>query len=276
MMRKAKWLGMMSVATALVSVAIAQTPVQKLEQGGKLSFRLNDSPYYIRAGIGCNIPAFQRWNRRSGPHLQDTLRPERRRDCPRLPSDHPGDCEHHPVQRAGNLHRHARRSEQECAGQPSRVFDPPHCTYIAGGVQSWFKVTRVYADFTMEISEGSCQLDPYNCLCGDLTLAPFGNTDPPNENVNYMGFNGLLMQGGDCDTGGPVPVCARTYNINAVAYGGGLFGQGDVNNDCTIDDADLLIVLFNFGGTGDGDINRDGVVDDADLLIVLFNFGNSC
>jgi hypothetical protein len=91
-----------------------------------------------------------------------------------------------------------------------------------------------------------------------------------------MGFNGLLMQGGDCDTGGPVPVCARTYNINAVAYGGGLFGQGDVNNDCTIDDADLLIVLFNFGGTGDGDVNRDGAVDDADLLIVLFNFGNSC
>jgi hypothetical protein len=34
-------------------------------------------------------------------------------------------------------------------------------------------------------------------------------------------------------------------------------------------------VLFNFGQTGDlaSDLNRDGVVDDADLLVVLFNFG---
>jgi len=35
-------------------------------------------------------------------------------------------------------------------------------------------------------------------------------------------------------------------------------------------------VLFNFGGSGDGDVNSDGVVDDADLLTVLFNFGSSC
>jgi len=26
----------------------------------------------------------------------------------------------------------------------------------------------------------------------------------------------------------------------------------------------------------EGDVNGDGVVDDADLLIVLFNLGNSC
>ena len=28
--------------------------------------------------------------------------------------------------------------------------------------------------------------------------------------------------------------------------------------------------------TLDGDVNGDGIVDDADLLIVLFNFGNQC
>ena len=28
--------------------------------------------------------------------------------------------------------------------------------------------------------------------------------------------------------------------------------------------------------TLDGDVNGDGIVDDADLLIVLFNFGNRC
>lgn len=51
---------------------------------------------------------------------------------------------------------------------------------------------------------------------------------------------------------------------------------GDVNGDGCVDDADLLAVLFNFGGTGVGDLNHDGVVDDADLLEVLFNFGNGC
>ena len=52
---------------------------------------------------------------------------------------------------------------------------------------------------------------------------------------------------------------------------------GDVNGDDCIDDADLLAVLFAFGG-GDpnADLNGDGIVDDADLLLVLFNFGAGC
>jgi hypothetical protein len=39
------------------------------------------------------------------------------------------------------------------------------------------------------------------------------------------------------------------------------------------------MVLFNFGATGRGlnaDVNCDTVVDDADLLMVLFNFGAGC
>jgi hypothetical protein len=53
--------------------------------------------------------------------------------------------------------------------------------------------------------------------------------------------------------------------------------EGDVNGDGCVDDADLLIVLFNFGNQGgQGDANNDGIVDDADLLIVLFNFGAGC
>lgn len=52
--------------------------------------------------------------------------------------------------------------------------------------------------------------------------------------------------------------------------------EGDVNGDGVVDDRDLLIVLFNFGGSGAGDLNGDGTVDDADLLLVLFNFGNTC
>lgn len=52
---------------------------------------------------------------------------------------------------------------------------------------------------------------------------------------------------------------------------------GDVNCDGCVDDADLLQVLFNFGGNdARSDVNGDGTVDDADLLIVLFNFGTGC
>ncbi|MFN7016117.1 MAG: hypothetical protein ACK4P5_02975, partial [Fimbriimonadales bacterium] len=50
--------------------------------------------------------------------------------------------------------------------------------------------------------------------------------------------------------------------------------NGDANRDNQIDDADLLLVLFNFGSNDpQADLNGDGTVDDADLLIVLFNFG---
>ncbi|MCX7993173.1 MAG: hypothetical protein N2651_05845, partial [Fimbriimonadales bacterium] len=69
-----------------------------------------------------------------------------------------------------------------------------------------------------------------------------------------------IEMGGGGDAGEPVPTL------------------GDVNGDGCVDDADLLIVLFNFGGQGGvpGDVNGDGIVDDADLLIVLFNLGLGC
>jgi hypothetical protein len=47
-----------------------------------------------------------------------------------------------------------------------------------------------------------------------------------------------------------------------------------VNGDGCVNDADLLIVLFNFGNSGgQGDANGDGRIDDGDLLVVLFMFG---
>ena len=74
---------------------------------------------------------------------------------------------------------------------------------------------------------------------------------------------------------------------------------GDANGDGCVDDADLLMVMFNFSTRRLAeDINRDGstrravrfqedgraprgceldgIVDDADPLIVLFNFGSGC
>jgi len=55
--------------------------------------------------------------------------------------------------------------------------------------------------------------------------------------------------------------------------------DGDANADGCVDDADLLLVLFNFGQQCCGipfDLNGDCVVDDSDLLMVLFNFGSGC
>jgi len=69
----------------------------------------------------------------------------------------------------------------------------------------------------------------------------------------------------------------RIPNVNVsgtVDLGTVLLPNGDTNNDLTIDDADLLAVLFAFGSDDRAaDLNGDGTVDDADLLIVLFNFG---
>ncbi|MCX7925977.1 MAG: hypothetical protein N2554_09235 [Fimbriimonadales bacterium] len=276
-MRKAILFGIVS-AMALTSVAVAQTPVQKLIQTGKMSFRLNDSQYYIRIGDQCTLPAAGGGLGDQAPicvQLQD------------LNGDNiPLDFQITINQMVNTIQSNATVTfigtpvgTNAVRWQGSRTFTPAECAFIGGSVQQWFQLNDVYGDFTMQITEmSSCQADPYNCFsCGvDLMLAT-PVIDPPNENVNYLGFNGVLRLGGNsCDTGGPVRACARTFSIRAVGYSGGLKPRGDVNGDCTVDDADLLIVLFNFGGSGDGDVNRDGVVDDADLLIVLFNFGASC
>jgi hypothetical protein len=64
-------------------------------------------------------------------------------------------------------------------------------------------------------------------------------------------------------------------NVSAPVQQNFTLTNGDVNGDNVVDDADLLIVLFNFGGSDSAsDVNGDSTVDDADLLIVLFNFGS--
>ncbi len=54
---------------------------------------------------------------------------------------------------------------------------------------------------------------------------------------------------------------------------------GDANLDLQVEDADLSLLLANFGKTGakwfEGDFTGDGLVDDADLSLLLANFGQS-
>jgi hypothetical protein len=71
---------------------------------------------------------------------------------------------------------------------------------------------------------------------------------------------------------------AATDRIEAFLLDTGFPRRGDVDRNGCVDDADLLAVLFAFGGRGyrNEDLNWDGTVDDADLLQVLFNFGSGC
>jgi probable HAF family extracellular repeat protein len=71
---------------------------------------------------------------------------------------------------------------------------------------------------------------------------------------------------------------AATGRTEAFLLDTGFPRRGDVDRNGCVDDADLLAVLFVFGGQGyrNEDLNWDGTVDDADLLQVLFNFGSGC
>jgi probable HAF family extracellular repeat protein len=71
---------------------------------------------------------------------------------------------------------------------------------------------------------------------------------------------------------------AATGGREAFLLDTGFPRRGDVDRNGCVDDADLLAVLFAFGGQGyrNEDLNWDGTVDDADLLQVLFHFGSGC
>jgi len=71
---------------------------------------------------------------------------------------------------------------------------------------------------------------------------------------------------------------AATERSEAFLLDTGFPLRGDVDRNGCVDDADLLAVLFAFGGQGyrNEDLNWDGTIDDADLLTVLFNFGSGC
>lgn len=80
------------------------------------------------------------------------------------------------------------------------------------------------------------------------------------------------------DSGLAIDECDEQNNLLLAFTGCG----ADINRDGIVDNADLLLILFDFGNRSTfpfflpTDINCDGTVDDADLLIALSQFGNSC
>jgi hypothetical protein len=116
-------------------------------------------------------------------------------------------------------------------------------------------------------------VDAQNQLLWNNT--PFGTVrcpDGPGAANPIAGWRGSTTAGGRY-----VISLQGAYFVSDQGCAGGP-GQceGDATGDGRVDDADLLVVLFQFGEFGfglQGDVNNDGRVDDADLLIVLFNFG---
>jgi probable HAF family extracellular repeat protein len=91
------------------------------------------------------------------------------------------------------------------------------------------------------------------------------------RSANAISPNGRYIVGTGVNPSGAVEAWLLDTGFECSSY------TGDTNGDACVDDADLLAVLFAFGGTGGAeDVNCDGSVDDADLLTVLFNFGSGC
>lgn len=100
------------------------------------------------------------------------------------------------------------------------------------------------------------------------------NTNSAGQFTTYT-----AIMGGTVDIAVRAPTSLRRI-VRGVSLNSDVSGlvfnliNGDLNQDNVIDDADLLLVLFNFGSNNaQADPNGDGIVDDADLLMVLFNFG---
>jgi hypothetical protein len=140
---------------------------------------------------------------------------------------------------------------------------------------------------------GECPQATLDYLNGNNRLGLKFYQDPTNEiwysTLNVSGQSGIkyvalvIPQGNQYGQDPTLNASSRTTgslrytNITDVRVIAQVGPEGDVNGDGCVDDADLLIVLFNFGNAGgQGDVNGDNIVDDADLLIVLFNFGAGC
>jgi hypothetical protein len=140
---------------------------------------------------------------------------------------------------------------------------------------------------------GECPQATLDYLNGNNSLGLKFYQDPTNEiwysTLNVSGQSGIkyvalvIPQGNQYGQDPTLNASSRTTsslrytNFTDVRVIAQVGPEGDVNGDGCVDDADLLIVLFNFGNAGgQGDVNNDNIVDDADLLIVLFNFGSGC
>ncbi|MCS6920069.1 MAG: hypothetical protein NZM28_09890 [Fimbriimonadales bacterium] len=141
--------------------------------------------------------------------------------------------------------------------------DQPQATADAAG--NLYLAFRTYADDAMAVR--ALKFAPDGEQLWAMDYAP-----RPNAPTQLMGLavdsqSRVLLTGETAAQTGDSDIFIAQFRLPIL---------GDANNDGCVDEADLLLVLFDFGGAGAGDLNGDGVADDADLLRVLFQFGAGC
>ena len=148
------------------------------------------------------------------------------------------------------------------------ALSPNQCIQVDIGTQVEVLITNVEASLQAAVTRIACQPDSLGQLPRSVTLQLVPNG---GDTYNYLNAQGYLF----CIQQDFARVNARIFNMDWIGRGGGIpKSLGNVNDDCIVDDADLLAVLFAFGSNSAAeDTNNDGIVDDADLLTVLFNFG---
>jgi hypothetical protein len=148
------------------------------------------------------------------------------------------------------------------------TLSPNQCIQVDIGAQVEVLVTNVEASLQAAVMRIACQPDSLGQLPRSVTLQLVPNG---GDTYNYLNAQGYLF----CIQQSFALINARIFNMDWIGHGGGIpKSLGNVNDDCIVDDADLLAVLFAFGSNSAAeDTNDDGIVDDADLLTVLFNFG---
>ena len=264
MVRKVLAFGLLS---ALVALANAQI-VTNLEQGGKLYWKFNSGRYDITGALTLNgnISA-------SDPiefPLQDLNNDGRKLDIElRVQDLFPDLGINYTLNLIGTV---VSENANEAIIRWAADVSPNQCVRVSiEGTQVDVLITRLAGTLQARITPIACQNNPYNSNWQKVTLQFEDNGGDAN---NFLRVEGYLF----CFQNQSTFATAIIDTIDWEAYGGGFTGVfGNVNGDDIVDDADLLIVLFNFGSNDPAaDANGDGIVDDADLLTVLFNFGASC
>jgi hypothetical protein len=146
-------------------------------------------------------------------------------------------------------------ANDDYSGLQSRIDNTPNCIQEAGVYL--LAISRYNRDAVDANGSALWSSGALSCASNSNPIAGWTGTTSAGGAYGIALTGAYFVAQGGCE-GGP--------------------GQcdGDANRDGRVDDADLLIVLFQFGQSGfglQGDVDNNGTVDDADLLVVLFNFG---
>lgn len=267
MSRKVALVSAIALFGVVVNFAHAQTVVDELERGGTISWQFLGGNYIISGGIntsGTISPGspitfpFQDLNN-DGLALDILLRIQDlipdlgvNRNIPLIAQV---------ISNAGS----------SAVIQWTGTDNPNECIQVDfDGTVINVLVTELFGQLRGLVERIPCQPDPLGLLPHNSHLRV---TMTGGNTFNVLRLRGYVF----CIQIPQTFTTAEIVDGNWIGYGGGLPKRlGNVNGDCVVDDADLLQVLFNFGGSDSAsDTNSDGVVDDADLLTVLFNFGAS-